>query len=169
MAFAVIVIPERLKRARTLLRLSQRELAAKVGLSVATLSALENHAVDVRMSTVQQLCDALGVSPNYLTGYELQHVPLNGYLPITHDPVNCANCQTPCDRVLVCPDCGESLTAGEPHPAGECIVLAWQKGTRSFEYLSLRHGIPVEMVSALISSRSTREIPYILPSRLKPV
>ena len=58
----------RIQRAR--LRMSQGELAKKVGISQNALSAIEAGDTDPRASRIKPLAKALGVSTDYLLGCE---------------------------------------------------------------------------------------------------
>lgn len=61
----------RLKAIRTDRALSQRELAARAGVTQATIVNAEKNGTDVRPSTQRKLAEALGVHPRELMG----HVP----------------------------------------------------------------------------------------------
>jgi transcriptional regulator with XRE-family HTH domain len=54
-------VPENLKRARLKKKLTQEQLAAKTGLSVAYISLLERGARCPPLPTLDTLADALGV------------------------------------------------------------------------------------------------------------
>jgi transcriptional regulator with XRE-family HTH domain len=55
-----------LRRARLDRLLTQRELAAKAGLTQATVQRIETGATKARISTVRKLAAALGVEPRQL-------------------------------------------------------------------------------------------------------
>jgi HTH-type transcriptional regulator/antitoxin HipB len=51
-----------LKQAREQAGLTQEELAVKVGTQKTAISRLENHAQDIKLSTIQKVANALGKS-----------------------------------------------------------------------------------------------------------
>ncbi len=57
---------DRLKRLRKERFLSHRDLAAKAGLSAATIVNMEQNKGGARASTVRKLAEALDVEPSYL-------------------------------------------------------------------------------------------------------
>jgi transcriptional regulator with XRE-family HTH domain len=62
------VLGERLHTVRRRQNLSQSDLAAKAGVTVTTISAIESRGVDVRGSTLTVLAQVLDVSTDYLLG-----------------------------------------------------------------------------------------------------
>jgi transcriptional regulator with XRE-family HTH domain len=62
------VFGERVRRARTGLGFSQRELAAKLGIARATVSSYESGAREPSFEVAQKIAATLGVSINYLFG-----------------------------------------------------------------------------------------------------
>ena len=62
-------LAQRLRVARAYTGLSQRELAEKAGINNVQLSKLERGITkEIQGSTLRKLCEALGVSPQYLLG-----------------------------------------------------------------------------------------------------
>lgn len=59
---------ERLRAIRTRRLLTQKELAAKVGVRWQTISEIESGRQSPRFSTIRALAEALGVEPVELTG-----------------------------------------------------------------------------------------------------
>ena len=61
-------IGQRVRRARERLALSQEDLVQQAGLTIATLSRIENDrlAARPRPSTIRKLAGALGVTPAWL-------------------------------------------------------------------------------------------------------
>jgi len=57
-------------KCRRLKGMSQKHLAAKVGLSSQGLFKIEKGIVSPRVSTVEKICDVLAVTPNQLLGFE---------------------------------------------------------------------------------------------------
>ena len=56
----------RIQRAR--LRMSQTDLAARVGISLTSMNAIEADNADPRASRIPQIAEALGVSTDWLFG-----------------------------------------------------------------------------------------------------
>ena len=46
------------------------DFAEKIGMSVKTVSNIENGAVDMKSSTIKKICDVLKTTPNHLMGYK---------------------------------------------------------------------------------------------------
>ncbi len=63
----VVYIGDRLKALRIENALTQRELAAKAGVTEATVARLERNEREPHMSTARKLAQALGVHPRVLT------------------------------------------------------------------------------------------------------
>ena len=65
------VDPETLRRERLRRALTQKELAAKAGISYVTVSRMENgSAGPVKPPTLRKLADALGVAPDALITWD---------------------------------------------------------------------------------------------------
>jgi transcriptional regulator with XRE-family HTH domain len=62
-----------IREAREKAGLSQEELAQRVGLTQGALSFIERGLVEPRLSTLLQLFDALGLSPEVLKNQEASH------------------------------------------------------------------------------------------------
>jgi transcriptional regulator with XRE-family HTH domain len=65
---AVVYVGDKVKRLRDERALTQGELAAKVGLTVAALSRIERNNAEPRPTTRRKLAEALGVDPSELIG-----------------------------------------------------------------------------------------------------
>jgi transcriptional regulator with XRE-family HTH domain len=61
---------KRIRRARLLMDLEQKDLAKKAGLTIPYLSQIENGHVDPRFSVVLRLADILDVSLDFLADKE---------------------------------------------------------------------------------------------------
>jgi transcriptional regulator with XRE-family HTH domain len=64
----VVYIGENVRRLRVREAMTQRELAAKAGITETTLSRIERDVREPHMSTIRKLADALGVHPRALVG-----------------------------------------------------------------------------------------------------
>ena len=62
----VVYIGENVKRLRTMHALTQVELAARAGITPATLVRIERNKAEPHMSTIRKLADALDVKPSEL-------------------------------------------------------------------------------------------------------
>jgi transcriptional regulator with XRE-family HTH domain len=67
------ILGKRVKRARLLRDLEQKDLAKKAGLTIPYMSQIENGHVDPRWSVVLKLAKVLGVSTEYFNGNEKEH------------------------------------------------------------------------------------------------
>lgn len=66
-----MTIGQRIKARRQELKLSQRELAARLGYTDhTTLTRIEAGKVDLPQSRIEKIADVLGVSVGYLMGWE---------------------------------------------------------------------------------------------------
>ena len=63
---AVVYVGDKVKRLRDKRALTQEELAAKAGLTVAALSRIERNNAEPRPTTRRKLAKALGVDPSEL-------------------------------------------------------------------------------------------------------
>jgi XRE family transcriptional regulator, regulator of sulfur utilization len=64
----VVYIGENVRRLRVREAMTQRELAAKAGITETTISRIERDEREPHMSTIRKLADALGVHPRALVG-----------------------------------------------------------------------------------------------------
>ena len=62
----VVFIGTKLNQLRTREALTQRDLSERTGLTIATISRIEQNQVEPRLSTVRKLANALGVHPSQL-------------------------------------------------------------------------------------------------------
>ena len=60
---------DRIRGARARLRLTQAELARRIGISATAMNAIEADEADPRASRILKLAEVLDVSPDYLLGY----------------------------------------------------------------------------------------------------
>jgi transcriptional regulator with XRE-family HTH domain len=65
---AVVYIGEKLKKIRTRRFLTQEELAARAGVSPATIVRVERNQAEPHISTMRKLAEALDVEPTELLG-----------------------------------------------------------------------------------------------------
>ncbi len=61
---------QRIKAQRIRIGITQDELAEKLCIPKATISAYENDKIDIKSSRLIEISRALNLSPNYLLGYE---------------------------------------------------------------------------------------------------
>ena len=59
---------DRIRQARARLRMSQAELARRIGISTTAMSAIESDVTDPRASRITAMADVLGVTADYLLG-----------------------------------------------------------------------------------------------------
>ncbi len=62
----VVYIGTKLNQLRTQEALTQRDLSERTGLTIVTVSRIEQNQVEPRLSTVRRLAEALGVHPSQL-------------------------------------------------------------------------------------------------------
>ena len=62
----MVYIGTKLNQIRTREALTQRDLSERTGLTIATISRIEQNQVEPRLSTVRKLANALGVHPSQL-------------------------------------------------------------------------------------------------------
>jgi transcriptional regulator with XRE-family HTH domain len=60
---AVVYVGDKIKRLRDARALTQEELAARAGITVAALSRIERNSAEPRPTTRRKLAEALGVNP----------------------------------------------------------------------------------------------------------
>ena len=66
-----MTVADRIKLKREELNLSQEELAKKIGnKDKSTISKIEKSGNDITMKNIQRIADALGVTSQYLMGWE---------------------------------------------------------------------------------------------------
>lgn len=74
-----MTMAHRIKACRKQAQLTQKELAAKIGVKEAAVSKWENGKVDnIPRSTIKALADLFGVHPCYLMGFSNDPRPTNG-------------------------------------------------------------------------------------------
>ena len=61
---------DRIRMQRARLRMSQTDLAKKIGISLTSMSAIEAGHTDPRASRIKRMAEVLGVSTDYLLGHE---------------------------------------------------------------------------------------------------
>ena len=62
----MVYIGTKLNQLRTREALTQRDLSERTGLTIASISRIEQNQVEPRLSTVRKLANALGVHPSQL-------------------------------------------------------------------------------------------------------
>ncbi len=67
---------QRIKAQRIRIGMTQEELAEKLLIPKASVSAYENDRIDIKGSRIVELAEALGVSPNYLLGFTEEENPV---------------------------------------------------------------------------------------------
>ncbi len=67
------MLAENIKAARHRAGLTQQELADRIGVSRSKLTGWETHRYQPDVNNFMRLCQALGVSPESLSGMELEH------------------------------------------------------------------------------------------------
>ena len=68
MAPTMVYVGARLKKQRTLRALTQAELAERAGVTTATVARIERNEIDLRMTTLGELAQALEVDHAELVG-----------------------------------------------------------------------------------------------------
>jgi len=66
---AETTLGDRIRMQRARLRMSQGELAKRIGISLTSMNAIETGNVDPRASRIKKLAEVLGVSTDYLLGH----------------------------------------------------------------------------------------------------
>lgn len=67
---------QRIKAQRIRRGMTQDDLAEKLLIPKASVSAYENDRIDIKGSRIVELAEALGVSPNYLLGFTEEENPV---------------------------------------------------------------------------------------------
>ena len=67
---------QRIKAQRLRIGMTQDELAEKLLIPKASVSAYENDRIDIKGSRIIELAEALGVTPNYLLGFIEEENPV---------------------------------------------------------------------------------------------
>lgn len=70
------LIGERISEQRKRLRISQSELAERLGKSLRTVQKYESGEIDMPISVLQEISNILKVPINYLIGYDSSHIKL---------------------------------------------------------------------------------------------
>lgn len=66
-------IGQRIKAQRIRIGMTQDDLAEKLMIPKATISAYENDKIDIKSSRLIEISRVLSISPNYLLGYEKEN------------------------------------------------------------------------------------------------
>jgi DNA-binding Xre family transcriptional regulator len=138
-------LPRRIVRFRELRGVNQTELAAAAGISRSTLNVIEGGlAQDMRVSTLERLCLALGVSGDALLGYDtallIRNPALRG-LQQTADGFSAA---------YICNTCGKNVAARALHLPGDCMVELFNDGA-SEERIGAVFGLSTSAVRLVLS------------------
>lgn len=112
------VLPIRIVKYRELRQISQAALARAAGISRSTLNVIEGgQARDMKVSTLERLCHALGVSGDALLGYNsvrlVRNPSLRGISPFLANGGAVAR---------ACGICGGAVAARALHLPGDCIL-----------------------------------------------
>ena len=67
---------KRIRAQRIRIGMTQDDLAEKLLIPKASVSAYENDRIDIKGSRIVELAEALGVSPNYLLGFTEEENPV---------------------------------------------------------------------------------------------
>ena len=67
---------QRIKAQRIRIGMTQDDLAEKLLIPKASVSAYENDRIDIKGSRIVELAEALGASPNYLLGFNEEENPV---------------------------------------------------------------------------------------------
>lgn len=118
------VLPRRLVKYRELRGVTQAQLAKAARISRSTLNAIESgQAQDMKVSTLERLCHALGVSGDALLGYNsvklVRRPKLRGLEP--DGPVSAGNAH-------LCATCGKRVAARALHLPGDCMMALSDAG-----------------------------------------
>lgn len=118
------VLPRRIVKYRELRAVSQSALAKAAEISRSTLNTIEGgQAVDMKVSTLERLCHALGVSADALLGYNAVKLVR---LPALHG-LNKGG-PRPFGSPRTCEVCGVAVAARALHLPGDCILELSDKG-----------------------------------------
>lgn len=118
------VLPVRIVKYRELRHVSQCALARAAHISRSTLNLIESgQARDMKVSTLERLCHALGVSGDALLGYNsvrlVRKPHLRGVSPDGPEPVAAARS---------CATCGLLIPARGLHLPGDCMLELSDRG-----------------------------------------
>jgi DNA-binding Xre family transcriptional regulator len=117
------VLPRRIVKYRELRGVSQAALAKAAHISRSTLNAIEGgQASDMKVSTLERLCHALGVSGDALLGYNSVKLVRK---PKLH---GLTNRDKPGRRAYACQTCGQKIAARAAHLPGACMMELSDKG-----------------------------------------
>ncbi len=114
------VLPERLKKLRQDVNLSQRKLAQLCGVSAHTVTVLESGRGHPKFLTLVKLTHFFRVSLDYLSGHDHAAIPVAiAKLPGPKVPAIAKKCHI-CDGLL--------LEGEDKHPIEECLYLNYSRG-----------------------------------------
>ena len=137
-----VTLPTRIVRLRRQRGLSQRGLADNAQISSSALSEIESgHATDVHLTTLISICFQLGVSLDYLVGWDNPSVPLAR--------VHRAFSEASGAHGGPCEHCGTLLKVGWLHPQGECVLTMAE--TRSAKHIGAHFGLTTGSVEAILA------------------
>lgn len=144
-------LPETLRKLRGLRGISQATLSRRSGVAASTIAAIETGlARDVMLSTLNKLCGVLAVTPDYLLGVYANETYAARAPDATAPDVRDAR---------TCRHCERALRRGEPHPPGECLMLADRRGGSTPEhraYLAAAFGFGVQAIDAICADENGR-------------
>jgi transcriptional regulator with XRE-family HTH domain len=120
------VLPRRIVQYRELRGVSKAALARAAGVSVSTLKSIESgQAKDMKLSTLEKMCHALGVSADALCGFNdvlLVRNPERHGLIARDDP-------TLINPARACQHCGTHIRARAVHLPGSCMMVMFDRHT----------------------------------------
>ena len=76
MTAITLITAEDLRRIRKLLKLTQKELAKRAGVSQSLIARIENKGVDPRLSTIKKIIEALVKDKEEKTAVDIMHTPV---------------------------------------------------------------------------------------------
>src|SRR4030042_2708388 len=71
-----LVTPEDIRRFRKTLKLTQKNLAKKAGVSQSLIARIENKSIDPRLSTLKKIIDVLTITTDKRIASDLMHSPV---------------------------------------------------------------------------------------------
>lgn len=136
------VLPQRLVKYRHLRGMSQTALAKAAGIARSTLNAIESgQATDIKLTTLEPVCHALGVSTDALLGYDSTPLVRSPQLRAIEDP------EKSVDRT--CCACKKQIAARELHLPGECMMELSNSGA-SDRRIGIAFGLPTPAVTVIL-------------------
>jgi transcriptional regulator with XRE-family HTH domain len=147
------VLPRRIVKYRELRQVSQAALAKAARISRSTLNSIESGlASDMKISTLERLCHALGVSADAIMGYNsirlVRSPKLHGLSPESQLGEGLGDARR-------CPTCGEQLRPRALHLPGDCMLELADNG-ESDRRIGIVFGLTALVVA--VALKEEREI-----------